>query len=287
MTPTPTNSPREFLKRFPLLVSVKKKLFKDATTLDVLKTFPIFIPYSVGSYRGNACLTIHTINQTMPFLSSLASALGQRKAEVLNIRDFPASAEERQAAGEFKKYCDRHGSDKANFHDYHYLYGPLLKRREEITGVFEVGLGTNNVDVASNMGAAGRPGASLRAFREFLKNAKIYGADIDKRILFQEERIETFYVDQTDPTTFSNLDSRIPGDLDLVIDDGLHSPDANIATLAFGLAKIRAGGWVAVEDIGPGATPVWEVVSALLPDNFRPYLIKAEGAMVFAVQRLR
>ena len=34
--------------------------------------------------------------------------------------------------------------------------------------------------------------ASVRAFRDFLKKAQIYGADIDKKILFKEDRIILF-----------------------------------------------------------------------------------------------
>ena len=72
--------------------------------------------------------------------------------------------------------------------------------------ILEIGLGTNNVDVVSNMGRDGIPGASLRAFRDYLINSKIYGADIDKSILFSEERIETYFVDQTNDTSFENFD---------------------------------------------------------------------------------
>jgi hypothetical protein len=282
----PVNSLQSQLKRFPLLVAAKRKFIPDATTLDVLQTFPLFVPCSRGSYRSNAQLTIQSINQTLPALSSLAASLGGRKLAVSDIRDCATTAAEREAAVQLKPYCDREGSDKANSHDYHHLYGAILSRREEITGVFEVGLGTNNLDVVSNMGSAGRPGASLRAFRAFLPHARIYGADVDRRILFEEERIKTFHVDQTDPESFAELGRQLPAELDLVIDDGLHSPNANLHTLAFGLGRIKAGGWMVIEDIGPKALPVWEVVAALLPGNLQPRLFQAEGALVFAVRRL-
>ena len=153
--------------------------------------------------------------------------------------------------------------------------------------MLEIGLGTYNDDIVSHMGADGRPGASLRAFRDFLPNARIYGADVDARILFREERIETFFVDQTDPPSFADLERAVPPILDLVIDDGLHSPNANLATLRFGLTKIKVGGWVVVEDIAAAAVPVWEVVAALLPDSHRAFILQAQSTVVFAVQRLR
>ena len=40
------------------------------------------------------------------------------------------------------------------------------------------------------------PGASLRAWRDYFVKADIYGADIDKKILFNENKIKNFYVDQ-------------------------------------------------------------------------------------------
>jgi cephalosporin hydroxylase len=147
-------------------------------------------------------------------------------------------------------------------------------------------MGTNNPDVVSNMGAFGKPGASLRAFRDFLPNAKVYGADIDRRILFTEDRIETFFVDQTEPAAFVELDKSIPSDLDLIIDDGLHSPNANIYTMQFALPKIKVGGWFVIEDIALQALPVWEVVAALLPDRYEPYIYRAASTIVFAVKRI-
>jgi len=254
------------LKTYPRLVSIKRSVWKryfdfkgnyfDFNRLNVCRTFPLFTPHSAGSYKDLSRLTLQGVNETIPLLSAF----------------------------EIKKYFDKYGSDKGS-NGYHNVYGPILKKRDEITGILEIGLGTNNIDVVSNMALWGTPGASLRAFREFLKSANIFGADIDRRILFEEERIETFFVDQTDAATFAELGKSLPSDLDLVIDDGLHSPNANIATLTFGLSKIKIGAWVVVEDIAPEATPVWELVAALLPVNYQSHLLRGESAFVFAVKR--
>jgi len=291
------------LRQIPLLVSIWRFMWKNVrcpvaaayfdfkrkyfefSVLKVCQAFPLFTPHSEGSYNERARLTIQTINQIIPFLSSLAASAGAPRISVINIEAIPGSPEDLEASNELKKYLDKYGSDKATAHNYHNVYGPILKDRSKIKGVLEIGMGTNNKGVISNMGGAGKPGGSLRAFRDFLKSAKIYGADIDKRILFEEERIETFYVDQTCPAAFIDLGKLVPSDLDLIIDDGLHSPDANIETLKFGLTKIRAGGWVVIEDISADAIPVWEVVAALLPKNYRSNIFNAKGIM-FAVQRI-
>ena len=40
-------------------------------------------------------------------------------------------------------------------------------------------MGTNKPGLVSTMGASHTPGASLRAFRDYLPNAIVHGADVD------------------------------------------------------------------------------------------------------------
>jgi hypothetical protein len=254
--------------------------------LKVIREFPIFVPNSAGSVKDLSRLTVQAADQTFPFLLDLLSRNGAPAKGPVPIASFVDTAEKKAAADQLRPLFDKFGSDKSTYHDYHLLYGSILSDPESVTTVFEVGLGSNNQDVVSNMvGRGDQPGASLRAFREFLPRAQIYGADIDRRILFQDERISTFFIDQTDPTSFDALGAALPGDCDLIIDDGLHSPNANIATLSFGLGKLKVGGWVVVEDIAPAALPLWQVVAALLPDEYESHVVSAKGALLFTVRR--
>ncbi len=284
---------KSLLRLMPFAAQVKMGLRRlvinadSESALDVVSTFAAFSPNSDGGYPDKARLTIASVNRTMPSLVSLLQSLKVPFSEPEDIESLITSDEDRLAAESLKQLLDGHGSDKASYHNYHLLYGVLLKDRAAIASTLEIGIGTNNTSVVSHMGAAGRPGASLRAFRDFLETAKVYGADIDPGILFQENRISTFVVDQTDPATFDLLAARLPSQLDLVIDDGLHSPDANIATLCFGLQRIRIGGWMVVEDIAEAAIPVWQVVSAVLPDSFEASLFRADGGYVFAVKKVK
>lgn len=284
---------KRWLKKFPLLVKLKRSIWSrisgaaGTSKLDILSTFPLYVPYTGGTYRDKAQLAIQAINQVFPLLSELSKTASGNPRSVKNIAEFPRTGDEREAASKLKERLDFYGSDKANDHNYHHLYGVLLGDAESIENVFEIGLGTNNTDIAANMGANGRPGASLRAFRDFCPKANLYGADIDKRVLFTEDRIETFYLDQTDPASFADIRRKLSVDFDLVIDDGLHSPNANIDSLRFGLQIVKKGGWVVVEDISSQAISLWQVVSALLPSGqYDSHIFKADGAMVFAVQRL-
>jgi hypothetical protein len=284
---------KSWLKRFPLLVKLKRELWslfdpeRGTTRLNVVQAFPLYLPYSAGNYSDRAQLTLKTINQIFPSLCLFVQHIQNKKLIVENIEELSLNFHSIASAERLKQLFDSYGSDKASRHNYHHLYGAILRDPKKVGSIFEIGLGTNNKDIVSNMGLCGRPGASLRAFRDYCPNALVYGADLDKRVLFEEERIKTFFVDQTMPATFGDLLTKLPKKFDLVIDDGLHSPDANIASLEFGLKIVNKNGWIVIEDIGHAAISFWQIVSAVLPNNYEPHIFSAAGAIVFAVKRLR
>ncbi len=158
--------------------------------------------------------------------------------------------------------CDEHGSDKGSLtsaghcylwppHTYTDFYSRIFHHwREDVKSVFECGLGTNNTDIPSNMTALGRPGASLRVWRDYFPNANIFGADIDKDCLFFEDRINTYYVDQTDPVSVSELWSTIGVEnFDFILDDGLHIFDAGITLFENSIKYLSHRGVYIIEDI--------------------------------------
>lgn len=256
----------------------------------IIRSFRMFAPMAAGSGRACASLTIQSAQQTFPFMLELLSSAGTKVEATTPIAMFADTEEKQAAALKLKELFDSYGSDKAvsdnGGHNYHLLYGPILAPRDA-SAVLEIGLGTNNVGIVSNMGRRGRPGASLRAFRDFLPGAQVYGADIDRDILFNEDRIATFFVDQTDISSFSVLGAFIPREFDLIIDDGLHSPNANLATLTFGLDRLKIGGYLVIEDISPHALELWQVVAAaLLGDRYRSHIVTAEQALMFVVHRV-
>jgi len=150
----------------------------------------------------------------------------------------------------------RHGSDKGSLilerseHNYTTVYHHLFEMKRNLPiRVFELGLGTNYTDVPSNMGAAGRPGASLRGWAEYFPLAHVFGADIDRRVLFQEERINTYYCDQTNPEAIRTLWGDLGDGFDVLIEDGLHEYDANVCFLENSLHKVNPDGYYVIEDI--------------------------------------
>ena len=147
-----------------------------------------------------------------------------------------------------------YGSDKGgknNHNNYSEYYSDIFfHKRKRIKNFLEIGLGTNNINMASNMGADGTPLASLRAWKDFFVNANIYGADIDKDILKDEERIKTFFVDQTNPDTIVAMFNRIGVDkFDIILEDGLHEYNANICFFENSIKYLDDDGVYIIEDI--------------------------------------
>ncbi len=160
--------------------------------------------------------------------------------------------------------CDEYGSDKGEIisaghpypwpsHTYVDFYSLLFgQRRDSVRRVFECGIGTNDPSLVSSMGQQGMPGASLRVWRDYFPNARIVGADIDRSILFTEDRIDTRHVDQTDPGSVRQLWESLDAEpFDVMIDDGLHVFSAGICLFENSIHKLATGGAYVIEDVMP------------------------------------
>ena len=155
----------------------------------------------------------------------------------------------------------KYHSDKASrWHNYTTVYSALFNgRRHQPLRIFELGLGTNNPGLPSTMGVSGVPGASLRGWRKLFPHAQVYGADVDTTILFQEDRIKTFRCDQLDQVSIRTLWSQpdLQAGMDIIIEDGLHTFEANISFLEGSLEHLRTGGTYVIEDIAPDMVNRW------------------------------
>jgi len=83
----------------------------------------------------------------------------------------------------------------------------------------------------------------------------MFGADIDRDILFEEGRIRTFWVDQRDSNAIRALWATLADiEFDIIIDDGLHEASANIRFFLESFGRLKPGGIYVIEDITPGDT---------------------------------
>ena len=150
------------------------------------------------------------------------------------------------------------GSDKGSinicnsWHNYTTFYYNIFKNlRENKLRVFELGLGTNNINIPSNMGLNGKPGASLYGWSEFFPNSDIFGADIDSNILFNTDKIKTFYCDQTNSEIIKKMwdEPALQDNFDIIIEDGLHKFNANVCFFENSIHKLKPNGYFIIEDI--------------------------------------
>ncbi|TYO61099.1 class I SAM-dependent methyltransferase [Bradyrhizobium hipponense] len=257
------------------------------TNHELVTQLAIFAPNSSGSAKAKANLTILSAQHTFPLFCGLLRQQGQPPVEARPLESFCSAEPSNGDAVELARLFNKYGSDKASSHDYYRVYAEMLGplRRDQLR-ILEIGCGTNNRDVVSTMGKFGRPGASLRAFRDFLPNSEIFGADVDRRILFEEDRIKTYFVDQTSLQSLDDLAAVLPSQgLDLIIDDGLHSPSANVATLIFALKKLKASGWFVVEDVAEESVPVWQLVSAVLAKQYTSTILRGRSGFMVVVKK--
>jgi hypothetical protein len=145
-----------------------------------------------------------------------------------------------------------HQNITASWHNYTTFYYSIFKNLQyNPLRIFELGLGTNNTNLPSNMGANGRPGASLYGWSEFFPNSNIFGADIDTGILFNTDKIHTFYCDQTNPDVIKSMwnEPLLQENFDIIIEDGLHTFNANICFFENSIHKLKSNGYYIIEDI--------------------------------------
>jgi len=160
----------------------------------------------------------------------------------------------------FSYLCSKYGTDKGffdstkakrNCHNYSGYYNQIFSHcKKSIKLVFECGIGTNNEKLVSSMGNQAKPGASLRVWRDYFPRASIYGADIDKKILFEERGIKTFFVNQLDSQSIKTMWKQIKKkNFDLIVDDGLHTFDAGINFFKNSINFLSKSGIYIIEDV--------------------------------------
>lgn len=156
----------------------------------------------------------------------------------------------------FEKYL----SDKCPtiFHSYSPAYYEILKNySNSFKNILEIGIGTNEImesvgninKIQNEKNIKYKPGASLRAWRDFFINSNVYGADINQQVLFEEERIKCFFVDQSNASSLIDLYKKINSNLDLIIDDGSHVVDHMVLSVKILFPLLKKESLYIIEDI--------------------------------------
>jgi len=128
---------------------------------------------------------------------------------------------------ELSELAKIYGVDKLTGHSYIPEYDVLLNHlRNKHVNMLEIGIG--NMELMKPLvGDHYKPGASLRMWRDYFPSGEIFGCDIVPEVIFTEERIKTFLVDQSNSVSLLQLMMTIKGvsnvtEYDIILDDGSH-----------------------------------------------------------------
>ena len=129
----------------------------------------------------------------------------------------------------------KYGTDKIGKHNYLPYYFDMFKdMREYVKKVVEVGVAE---------------GAGVRMFRDFFPNAMIYGAEIDDKRIFSEDRIEVYKCDQSKKRDIKKFLKQVGTDIDIFIDDGSHKPEDQVLTCLTVMPYLKKEAIYIIEDV--------------------------------------
>lgn len=165
----------------------------------------------------------------------------------------------------------RYGCDKGWRHHYDAVYEPLLEPLRELPiTLLEVGVFV---------------GASLSAWADYFPNARICGVDTFSRVprwalpAMAHPRITGYHCDSTKgiPEGFAL------GSVDVIIDDGDHAPESQIATFGHYFPLLKSGGLYFIEDVHYNH----EIGVALAAYNPRHYDLRDDGTPASYIIEIR
>lgn len=142
----------------------------------------------------------------------------------------------------FNYYCNLYNSDKGDaFPDsncyanwYENWFFPI---KEKVTNICEIGVFN---------------GSSTKAFKSYFPNAEILGLDIDDKTEYNEEKITTKVLDQSNFSQLQNFVDECKSNnlqFDIILDDGSH--DISHQQITFGklFQLLKPGGIYIIEDM--------------------------------------
>jgi hypothetical protein len=154
------------------------------------------------------------------------------------------SGKEKIPATELCELCLRYGSDKCG-NGYTKFYSQFFDPiKDEVEKVLEIGVSA---------------GFSLKMWRDYFKNAMIYGLDKkpdglagilpEKATELSDERTSVGFIDQSDEGKLNLIGPMLGNDFDLIVDDGSHKQRDQQISLAILFPLVKPGRYYVIEDL--------------------------------------
>ena len=127
-------------------------------------------------------------------------------------------------------------SDKGTTHDYinGYYSNVFTPTKEKEINLLEIGM---------------YKGQSIRLFREWFSNGKIFGMDIGEYVDANTFQIEGTSLFWGDAFNGSMLDLFKNNSFDYIIDDGPHTLESQLYSVVYWSQKLKSGGKLIIEDV--------------------------------------
>ena len=154
----------------------------------------------------------------------------------------------------------------------------------------EIGIGTLIPGAPSSMVGYGEPhyqqGASLKSWRDYFDHpeTEIHGFDIQQDTQFTgEPRVTTHLLNSTDSAAVTA--AQLP-QFDILIDDGAHYDQCQLATVQNLWSTVKSGGIYVVEDVYPSSRLVTDYVdqfNAAIEQS--PWLLSMKRNLLFVFKK--
>ena len=131
-----------------------------------------------------------------------------------------------------------------------------------------------------------KTGNSLRAWKEYCKNANVYGIDIFKEGLFEEPRIKTYVCDQSNPEQLNKLMDKLNVTMDLILDDGSHVIEHQVISFIALEKYLSIDGIYIIEDIWNKNFEIWKQLSCFSID-YQKYIKEKYDVFYYDQSSLR
>jgi hypothetical protein len=91
-------------------------------------------------------------------------------------------------------------------------------------------------------------GASLKMWEEFFGSPTVVGVDIEPKKQYESLNIKTMIADQSDPTQLLKC-LEVCSEYDIIVDDGGHTMQQQLVTIATLFPHLKSGGLYVLEDL--------------------------------------